>query len=138
MPITGLAVAAVLLLGACGSDGVPDDRTGPQGPAATTDVMPQHDEHDDHEHPPRATQGYDPQRLAEFVAAFRAQYPQFAVGRDDDDIADIAIESCDDLANNVDERVVTAHIVDRAEHDGVVPTPEQARTIHGLTGAVCS
>lgn len=133
----GIAAGAVLVTVACGGDRVPADRTGPEGPAATTDVMPQQD-HGDHDHARPPVRAYDPQKLSAFVTAFRTQYPDLAVSRDDDDIEQIATESCDDLANNMDPQAVMSRIVARAENDGTVPRPEQAREIYGLVDTVCS
>jgi len=133
--IAGIAVGVVLLTASCGDDGEHVEHKGPEGPAATTDVMPSHS--DEHHHVQPAMRAYDPARVAAFVASFRAQYPQLTVDRDDGDIAEIATESCEDLGNHVDADAVSSRIVARAGHAGRTPTAEQSREIYGLVATVC-
>jgi len=137
--IAGFAVGVVLLTASCGGDSEHVEHKGPEGPAATTDVMPSRsdDHHDDHHQVQPAIRAYDPVRVAAFVASFRAQYPQLAVDRDDGDIAEIATESCEDLGNHVDADAVSSRIVARAAHAGRTPTAEQSREIFGLVATVC-
>lgn len=133
--IAGFAIGVVLLTASCGDGGEDAGHKGPEGPAATTDVMPSRS--DDHDHAPPAVGVYDPAQVAAFVATFRARYPEFAVDRNDAEIAGIATESCDDLGNHVDPDAVSSRIVDRAEYEGRMPTAEQAREIYGLVDTVC-
>ncbi len=43
----------------------------------------------------------------------------------------------DDLGRRVDPDAVSSRIVDRAEHEGRMPTGEQSREIYGLVETVC-
>lgn len=130
-----IAIGTLVFAGACGDVHDHPVDTGPRGPAATTDVMPSDTDHHDHARPSLGI--YDPAHVAAFVATFRARYPELAVDRNDAEIAGIATQSCDDLGNHVDPDAVSSRIVDRAEHEGRMPTGEQSREIYGLVETVC-
>jgi hypothetical protein len=82
-------------------------------------------------------QRIDETKLAAFVAAFRAQYPELAQERQDNSIENIAVRSCEDITYGVDEQRVSAEIRSLASHNGTEPNPTDVRRIYNLVIPAC-
>ncbi|MGG7100132.1 hypothetical protein [Rhodococcus sp. 24CO] len=79
----------------------------------------------------------DQAKLASFVVAFRAGYSELAQDRDDSSIELIVLQSCEGIANGVDEQQVTDEIRTLAAHNGNEPTQDQAEQIYDMVTPAC-
>ncbi|KAF0957365.1 hypothetical protein [Rhodococcus sp. T7] len=79
----------------------------------------------------------DDAKLAAFVVSFRTGYADLSRDRDDEDIEQIAITSCTDIAQGADEQAVKSTIGSLAENNGTRPTPEQTQQIYVLVRPAC-
>ncbi|QIX53940.1 hypothetical protein [Rhodococcus sp. DMU1] len=127
--LTALLAGALCVVPACGdndSTDSPDTGSPPGSPGAmaTTAIS-------------GVDSAFDKTKLAAFVAAFRTGYSDLAQNRSDEDIEQIVIASCTDLANGVDEQTVTVRIQSLAAHEGTEPTPEQAERLYDLVTPAC-
>lgn len=140
-----IAAGTVLALAACGND---DDsgNSSETRPEATMHLETDHETtHETHRN--GATQTtvtstdqlgtFDQAKLTAFVAAFRTGYSDLSEDRDDASIENIAITSCNDLANGVDQQTVTDNLRSLAANHGTVPTQEQADMIYQMVTPAC-
>ena len=79
----------------------------------------------------------DQGKLTAFVVAFRTRYPDLSQDRDDADIKEIVLDTCDDIAEGASEQQVSDEIRDQAEHNGVVPTQAQVDEIYDMVTPAC-
>ncbi|WP_092807896.1 hypothetical protein [Rhodococcus globerulus] len=79
----------------------------------------------------------DQGKLTAFVVAFRTRYPDLSQDRDDEDIKEIVLDTCDDIAQGASEQQVSDEIRDQAEHNGVVPTQVQVDEIYDMVTPAC-
>ncbi|QCQ93325.1 hypothetical protein [Rhodococcus sp. SGAir0479] len=80
---------------------------------------------------------FDQAKIDAFVAAFRTRYSDLSQDRDDDSIENIVIDSCQQLANGVDEQQVTEKIRVSAANGGTQPTQEEAEQIYDMVTPAC-
>ncbi|MFD4179934.1 hypothetical protein [Rhodococcus sp. NPDC058514] len=79
----------------------------------------------------------DSAKVATFTAAFKVANPDLAKGRDDDAIADILVQTCEDIDAGQDESEIVADLEARAENNGVKATQEQAQQIYNIAKPAC-
>ncbi|TSD47581.1 hypothetical protein FFI94_016530 [Rhodococcus sp. KBS0724] len=76
-------------------------------------------------------------KLTAFVVAFRTRYPDLSRDRDDQDIKEIVLDTCDDIADGDTRQQVSDEIRDQAEHNGLVPTQAQIDEIYDMVIPAC-
>lgn len=77
-------------------------------------------------------------RLAAFVVAFRAEYSELAQDRDDASIETIALRSCEDITNGIDDQLVSAEIRSLASNNGTEPDETDVQHIYDMATTVCN
>lgn len=131
-----VGAGTVLALVACGDDDSGDKPdTTPEGPGVTVT-----EEATTAETSATATDQlgtFDQAKLDAFVVAFRTDYSDLSVNRDDASIENIVISACNDLANGVDEQQVTEKIRGLAANAGTEPSQDDAEQIYDMVTPVC-
>lgn len=126
---TIMIAGAVSILCACGND---DSENQGNGNATSQQTM---------QMPAGTSTGemsaVDQGKLTAFVVAFRTRYPDLSRDRDDEDIKEIVLDTCDDIAEGASEQQVSDEIRDQAEHNGVVPTQAQIDEIYDMVKPAC-
>ena len=79
----------------------------------------------------------DEAKLAAFVAALRARYPELAREREDTSIETIAVRTCEDITDGLDEQRLATDIRSLASHDGTEPNETDAQHIYQMVTPVC-
>jgi hypothetical protein len=87
--------------------------------------------------PSTKPQRLDETKLAAFVAAFRARYPELARERKDSSIETIAVRSCEDIAHGLDEQRISTEIRSLASHNGTEPNQTDVRGIYEMVTPLC-
>ena len=75
---------------------------------------------------------------AAFVTAFRAQFPEFALGRKDNPIKNLLENTCQEISTNKEPHIIVSNVGKRAANQGVNPTAEQSQAIYDLVASHCS
>lgn len=79
----------------------------------------------------------DSAKVSTFTAAFKVANPDLADGRDDDAIADILVQTCEDIDAGQPEAEIVSDLESRAENNGVKATQEQAQQIYNIAKPAC-
>ena len=87
--------------------------------------------------PSTEPQRLDETKLAAFVAAFRARYPELARERKDSSIETIAVRSCEDIAHGLDEQRISTEIRSLASYNGTEPNQTDVRGIYEMVTPLC-
>jgi len=83
------------------------------------------------------THRLDEAKLAAFIAAFRARYPKLAREREDTSIETIAVRTCEDITDGLDEQRLATDIRSLASHDGTEPNETDAQHIYQMVTPIC-
>lgn len=76
-------------------------------------------------------------KVAMFVATYRGGFPVFAENRQDGDIEEILITTCEGVAQGTDEAAIKAKITELATNGSSTPTEKDATYIYQLAKASC-
>lgn len=75
---------------------------------------------------------------AAFVAAFRAQFPEFALGRKDNPIKNLLENTCQEISIDKEPDIIVSNVGKRAAYQSINPTAEQSQAIFDLAASHCS